>query len=53
MYLQELGVDLEQEGEAAGFLVVTLERESNTIFLEMKKLGWFSLLLNNQDCTMV
>ena len=33
MHLQELGVDLGQENDAAGLLWVTLERESNTGFL--------------------
>ena len=36
MQLRELGVDLEQEDDAAGFLGVTLERDPETSLLEMK-----------------
>jgi hypothetical protein len=36
MELCKLGVVLEQEDDAAGFLGVTMERESNTRLLEMK-----------------
>jgi hypothetical protein len=39
MQLRELGVDLEQEDDAAGFLGVTLERDSETGLLEMKQTG--------------
>ncbi len=39
MQLHELGVDLEQEDDAAGFLGVTLERDSETGLLEMKQTG--------------
>ncbi len=39
MQLRELGVDLEQEDDAAGFLVVTLERDPETGLLEMKQTG--------------
>ncbi len=39
MQLHELGVDLEQENDAAGFLGVTLERDSETGLLEMKQTG--------------
>jgi hypothetical protein len=37
--LRELGVDLEQEEDAAGFLGVTLERDAETGQLEMKQTG--------------
>ena len=37
MYLQDLGVDLEQEDDNAGFLGVTLEKERDTGFLDMKQ----------------
>ncbi len=39
MQLRELGVDLEQEDDAAGFLGVMLEWESETGLLEMKQTG--------------
>ena len=39
MNLRELGVDLEQENDAAGFLGVTLERDEKTGLLEMKQTG--------------
>jgi hypothetical protein len=39
MQLPELGVDLEQEDNATGFLGVTLERVSETDLLEMKQTG--------------
>ena len=39
MQLRELGVDLEQEDDAAGFLGVTLERDPETGLLEMKQTG--------------
>ena len=39
MQLRELGVDLEQEDDAAGFLGVTLERDSEMGLLEMKQTG--------------
>ncbi len=39
MQLRELGVDLEQEDDAAGFLGVTLERDTETNLLEMKQTG--------------
>jgi hypothetical protein len=39
MQLSELGVDLEQEDDAAGFLGVTLERDPETSLLEMKQTG--------------
>ena len=39
MLLRELGVDLEQEDDAAGFLGVTLERDPETNLLEMKQTG--------------
>jgi hypothetical protein len=37
--LCDLGVDPEQEDDAAGFLGVTLERDPKTILLEMKQTG--------------
>jgi hypothetical protein len=39
MQLRELGVDLEQEDDATGFLGVTLERDPETSLLEMKQTG--------------
>jgi hypothetical protein len=39
MQLRELGVDLEQEDDAAGFLGVRLERVEGTNLLEMKQTG--------------
>ena len=39
MELCKLGVALEQEDDAAGFLGVKLERDSNTGMLEMKQTG--------------
>jgi hypothetical protein len=39
MELHELGVDLEQEDNAAGFLGVTLDRDASTGLLEMKWTG--------------
>jgi hypothetical protein len=39
MQLPELGVDLEQEDDAAGFLGVMLERDPETNLLEMKQIG--------------
>jgi hypothetical protein len=39
MQLRELGVDLEQEDDAAGFLGVMLERDPETSLLEMKQTG--------------
>jgi hypothetical protein len=39
MQLHELGVDLEQEDDAAGFLGVKLERDPETGLLEMKQTG--------------
>jgi hypothetical protein len=37
--LRNLGVDLEQEDDTAGFLEVTLERDPETSLLEMKQTG--------------
>ena len=37
--LRELGVDLEQEEDAAGFLGVTLDRDEDTGEIEMKQVG--------------
>jgi hypothetical protein len=39
MQLRELGVNLEQEDNTAGFLGVTLERDPEIGFLEMKQTG--------------
>ncbi len=39
MQLHELGADLEQEDDAAGFLGVMLERDPETGLLEMKQTG--------------
>ena len=39
MQLRELGVDLEQEDDAAGFLGVTLDRDGPSGLLEMKQTG--------------
>jgi len=39
MELRKLGVDLEQEDDAAGFLGVTLDRNDSTGLLEMKQTG--------------
>jgi hypothetical protein len=39
MQLRELGVDLKQEDDAAGFLGVTLERDPETSLLKMKQTG--------------
>ena len=53
MHLWELGVDLEQKDDAAGFLGVNLEQESKTGLIEEKKLYWFSVLFKLYDWTMV
>jgi hypothetical protein len=39
MQLRELGVDLEQEDDAAGFLGVTLDHDGTSSLLEMKQTG--------------
>ncbi len=39
MQLHELGIDLEQEDEAAGFLGVALEWDPETGLLKMKQTG--------------
>ena len=39
MQLRELGVDLEQEDNAAGFLGVTLDRDGPSGLIEMKQTG--------------
>jgi hypothetical protein len=39
MQLRELGMDLEQEDDAAGFLGVTLERDPEMSLLKMKQTG--------------
>ena len=45
MELCKLGVALEQEDDAAGFLGVKLERDSNTGMLEMKQTGLIDRLI--------
>jgi hypothetical protein len=39
MKLRDLGIDLEKEEDAAGFLGVTLDRDASTCLLEMKQTG--------------
>ncbi len=39
MKLQDLGIDLEKEDNAAGFLGVTLDHDASTGLLEMKQTG--------------
>ena len=39
MHFRKLGVDLEQDNEAAGFLGVSLDQENNTGWLDMKQTG--------------
>ena len=39
MHLKDLGVDLEQEDNTAGFMGVTLQQESNTVLLEILRTG--------------
>ena len=39
MKLQDLGIDLEKEDNAAGFLGVTLDCDASTGLLEMKQTG--------------
>ena len=38
-YFRDVGVDLEQEDDTAGFLGVTLEREIKTGMIEIKQTG--------------
>jgi hypothetical protein len=45
MQLRKLGVDLEQEDDAAGFLGVTLERDPETSLLEMKQTGLIKCII--------
>jgi hypothetical protein len=45
MQLRELGMDLEQEDDAAGFLGVTLERDSEMGLLEMKQTGLIKCII--------
>ncbi len=45
MQLHELGMDLEQEDDAAGFLGVTLERDPETCLLEMKQTGLINCII--------
>ena len=46
MKLREVGVDLEQEDDAAGFLGVRLERDPDTGLLEMKQTGLIDRVLD-------
>jgi hypothetical protein len=39
MNLREVGVNLEQENDAAGFLGIWMEHDPDTVFLEMKQEG--------------
>jgi hypothetical protein len=39
MKLRDLGIDLEKEDDAAGFLGVTLDRDASTGLLGMKQTG--------------
>jgi hypothetical protein len=39
MKLRDLGIDLEKEDNAAGFLGVTLDRDASTGLLETKQTG--------------
>ncbi len=39
MKLQDLGIDLEKEDNAAGFLGITLDHDASTCLLEMKQTG--------------
>jgi hypothetical protein len=43
--LRELGVDLEQEDDNVNFLGVTLERDSETVLLEMKQAGLIKCII--------
>ena len=45
MQLRDLGVDLKQEDDAAGFLGVTLERDPETGLLEMKQTGLITRII--------
>ena len=45
MKLREVGIDLEQEDDAAGFLGVRLERDPDTGLLEMKQTGLIDRIL--------
>ncbi len=45
MQLRDLGVNLEQEDDAAGFLGVTLERDPETSLLEMKQTGLIKCII--------
>ena len=45
MQLREVGVDLEQEDDAAGFLGVRLERDTDSGLLEMKQTGLIDRVL--------
>ena len=45
MNLKELGVDLEKEDNAAGFLGVPLDREINTGLLEMRQTGFIQRVI--------
>jgi len=45
MQWHELGVDLEQEDDAADFLGVTLERDPEMSLLKMKQTGLIKLFI--------
>ena len=45
MHLQELGVDLEQEDDAEGFLGVALGQESKTWLVDMKQTGFIQRVI--------
>ncbi len=49
MELCKLGVALEQEDDAAGFLGVKMERDSNTRLLEMKQTGLIEKVVEALD----
>ena len=44
-FFEKVGVDLEQESDAAGFLGVRLERDPDTGLLEMKQTGLIDRIL--------
>ena len=46
MEISDLGMDLEQEDDAAGFLGVTLERDPETGLLEMKQTGLIKRIID-------
>ena len=46
MELRELGVDLEQEDDADGFICVNIERDLKTGLLDMKQIGLIQRVIN-------